>query len=223
MSKIKLFFSGWKTLSLCKKKTLRHHDNGVKSSHKRHMTCFNNNKQTNMSKKTKQVVPHTSETSVPEVPKVKKPRASKVEVPLTPAQQAAKEAMEKANADAKAELIANAQEQLAGADAKIAAAKETVKAAMAERKALRKALGIKGSFGGAKANTFTFVTDYPEGKGAPQARQILEIVKASSPNAVSRADVVATMKTTIVTKMDHSKLLSYYASRMVADGVMSVA
>lgn len=176
-----------------------------------------------MAKKTKQAVPTTPETPVTEVPKVKKAKTPKVIVPLTPAQQAAKDAMDKANADAKAELIANAQTQLAGADAKIAEAKEAVKLAVAERKALRKAVGIKGSFGGTKANTYTFVTDYPEGKGAPQARQILEIVKAGGSAGVSRADVVATMKTTIVTKMNHSKLLSFYGTRMVQDGVVAVA
>jgi hypothetical protein len=176
-----------------------------------------------MAKKTKQVAQTNPETPVVDVPKVKKAKTPKVVIPLTPAQQAAKEALEKANADAKAELIAKAQEQLAGADAKIAEAKALVKQAMAERKALRKAVGIKGSFGGTKANTYTFVKDYPEGKGAPQARQILEIIKASGSTGVSRADIVATMKTTIATKMDHSKLLSYYGSRMVADGVVAVA
>lgn len=159
-------------------------------------------------------------TNVVKLPKVKK---VKIEVPLTPAQQTAKEAMDKANADARAELLANSSEKIAAADQKIKDALAVVVAAKAERKALNKALGIKGVFGGKKASTLFYAGEYPEGKGAPQARAILQIVKAGGKNGVERSKVVETMKEAIKTNMDRSRLLSYYTSRMVTDGVITTA
>lgn len=179
-------------------------------------------------KKNKTVTSTTTPTAMPApgvvgvTPKVKKTKV-KVEIPLTPAQVTAKEAMDKANAEAQAELRANSAGKIAEADKKIADIIVKLTAAKAERKALNKALGIKGVFGGRKATKLTYVQDYPEGKGAPQARGILEIVKAAGKDGIAREDVVKTMEKAIKTNMDRSRLLSYYTSRMVADGVISAA
>lgn len=161
--------------------------------------------------------------------KAKKVTKPKVEVPQTPAQIAAKEALAKADADAHEELLKNSAGKIEAADKKIADAAAALKTAHAERKALNVALGIKGVFGGKKVSTLKYVKDYPmkgEGEkavqtGAPQARAILEIVKAGGVTGVTREVVVKTMETAINTKMDRSRLLSYYTSRMVADGVIS--
>lgn len=158
-------------------------------------------------------------TPAPAKAKVKK---TKVQVPLTEAQKAAQEALDKANAQAREELLANSKEKIEAADKKIADCEAALKQAKAERKAINVALGVKGVFGGKKTNKLTYVKDYPEGKGAPQARAILEIVKAGGKDGVAREKVVETMKTAIDTKMDRSRLLSYYASRMAADGVVTL-
>lgn len=154
-------------------------------------------------------------------PKAKRTKKPKVEIPLTEAQQKAKAALDKANEDARAEILANSAGKIAEADKKIEDILAKLKVAREERKALNKALGIKGVFGGKKVSKFTFVKDFPEGKGAPQARAILEIVKAAGPDGVDRATVVKTMESAIKTNMDRSRLLSYYTSRMVADGVFT--
>jgi hypothetical protein len=177
-----------------------------------------------MAKKTKEVSPVTAATAAtPATPATPKTKKVKVEVPLTPAQQAAKEAMDKANADARAELLANSAEKIAAANQKIKDAQAAVTAAKAELKALNKAVGVKGVFGGKKASTLTYKGEYPEGKGAPQARAILAIVKTGKAAGLAREAVVTAMKDAIKTNMDRSRLLSYYTSRMVADGVITIA
>ncbi len=179
-----------------------------------------------MAKKLKPTVPAenagetSTETAASAAPKVKKTKAPKVEVPLTPAQEAARKMLADADAAARQELIANSSEKIGAAEAKVAAAKAEVTKAVAELKALKKAVGIKGTFGGKKIDTFFYVKDFPEGKGAPQARQILEIIKAAGIDGINREKVVETMKTVINTKMDRSRLLSYYASRLVEAGVV---
>lgn len=172
-------------------------------------------------KQTKTAAPVSADnqpqTTAPAVAKVKK---TKVEVPLTPAQLEAKAALAKADADARLQLIEASKGKLEGAEKVVAEAKAAFDAAKAALKALRKTVGIKGTFGGKKIATFFYVQDFPEGKGAPQARAILEIVKAGGAKGVARDQVVETMKTAIDTKMDRSRLLSYYASRMVEAGVI---
>lgn len=151
-------------------------------------------------------------------PKVKK---TKVVVTLTPAQEAARQQLAEADAAAKAELIANASGKISAKEEEIVKAEAHAKTLREELKALKKAVGIKGTFGGGtKVKHLTYAQDYPEGKGAPQARQILEIVKAAGNAGVARGDVVKTMETVINTKMDRSRLLSYYCSRMIAEGVI---
>lgn len=181
-----------------------------------------------MSKKNKATTPPanavagTAEPGTPAAPAKAKVKKTKVQVPLTDAQKAAQEALDKANAQAREELLANSKEKIEKADAKIAACEEALKVARAERKAINVALGVKGTFGGKKCNKLTYVKDFPEGKGAPQAKAILEIVKAGGKDGVAREKVVETMKTAINTKMDRSRLLSYYASRMADAGVVKL-
>lgn len=180
-----------------------------------------------MSKKTKvnKAETQTGETQTGETPVVKKAKVKKVkvQVPLTAAQQAAQDALEKANKAAREEMVANSKEKIAAAEEKIAQCEQALKMAKAERKAINTALGIKGVFGGKRTSKLTFVQAYPEDKGAPQARAILEIVKAGGPEGVAREKVVETMKTAIDTKMDRSRLLSFYATRMAADGVVALS
>ena len=153
-------------------------------------------------------------------PKVKRTKKVKVEIPLTPAQVAAKAQLDAANRAAHEELIAQSGEKLVEYEANVTAAKEALAKAVAELKAMKKVIGIKGTFGGQKITTFFYLQDFPEGKGAPQARQILEIIKAAGNEGVARNKVVETMKAVINTKMDRSRLLSYYASRLVEAGVI---
>lgn len=161
-----------------------------------------------------------TETPAPvTAPKVKR---TKVQIPLTPAQEAARLALAQADEAAKAELIANSSGKITEKEAELATAEAQVRTLREELKTLKKAVGIKGVFGGGKKVThLTFAQDFPEGKGAPQARQILEIVKAAGTAGVARKDVVKTMETVINTKMDRSRLLSYYCSRMIAEGVIT--
>lgn len=188
-----------------------------------------------MAKKTKNAVPAatagetTTENNTPEAanaeqlavtPKVKRTKKVKVEIPLTPAQLAAKAQLDAANKAAHEELVAQSSEKLAEYEAKVVAAREGVAKALAEFRAMKKAVGIKGTFGGTKVTTFFYLADFPEGKGAPQARQILEIIKAAGTEGIVRDKVVETMKSVINTKMDRSRLLSYYASRLVEAGVV---
>ena len=163
---------------------------------------------------------NTTETAAPDAPKAPRVKKPKVEVPKTEAQLAAEKALADANEAARKELIANSEGKLKAADEKIAQAVKMLAEAKAEKRAIQKALNIKGTFGGKKFNKYVFVQDFPEGKGAPQARQILEIVKAGGADGVDRDKIVETMKAVINTKMDRSRLLSYYASRMVDAGVM---
>lgn len=178
-------------------------------------------KNTEKNVKTAQTTTATPEPATPA--KVKKPKAPKVEIPLTEAQKAAKEALEKANKEAKEELQKNAKEKIEIADKAIEEAKSALKKAQLERKALNKALGIKGQFGGKKVNTLVYVKDFPENKGAPQARAILEIIKAGGKDGISREKVVETMKTAITTSMDRSRLLSFYTSKLIEAGTVAVS
>lgn len=166
------------------------------------------------------VVADKAEPGTPKPAKVKK---TKVVVPLTEAQLKAQEALDKANAAAREELLANSQEKITAKEKEIAEIEAKLKTAKGELKAIKVAIGIKGTFGGKKANTLIYAKDYPDKKGAPQARAILEIVKAGGKTGVAREKVVETMKTAITTTMDRSRLLSYYTSRMVADGVITVS
>ena len=167
--------------------------------------------------------PTAGTAATPTPAKVKKTKAPVV---LTDAQKAAQAALEAANAAARQELIAKSGDALKAADQEIAEAKNAVKLAIAKKKEITKALGIKGTFGGSKVNKLVFVKDFPaegKGKGAPQARQILEIVKTGGAEGVAREKVVELMKTTITTNMDRSRLLSFYTSRMVEAGVITTA
>ena len=155
---------------------------------------------------------------------VKKTKAVKIELPKTEAQIAAQKILDEANAAAQAQLVRDSAGKIDDATQKVVEAKNAVKVAAAELKALKKAVGIKGVFGGGKKiTTLTYATDYPEGKGAPQARAILEIIKAGGAAGVTREVVVKTMETAIQTNMDRSRLLSYYCSKMIADGVITGA
>lgn len=154
--------------------------------------------------------------------KTTKTKTQKVVVPLTEAQKKAQAALEAANAEARQALVAQSADKIKDADLKIKNAEEVLKKAKAEKTALLKSIGVKGG-AAKKVNRITYVKDFPADKGAPQAKQILEIVKAGGKDGVPRDKVVETMKTVIKTDMDRSRLLSFYTSKMVAAGVISVA
>ena len=162
-------------------------------------------------------------------PVVQKIKRTKQVIPLTPAQEAARAALAQADQQAREDLLKNSEGRIAELEDVIKKAQLAEAEAKVQLKLIRKAAGIVIKGNGTprvafkSSSVLIFVQDFPAGKGAPQARQILEIVKAGGTTGMKREKIVETMKTVINTKMDRSRLLSYYTSRMIQAGVIRMS
>lgn len=166
-------------------------------------------------------------TNVVALPKIKPTKSAKVvpvAVPPTAAQIAAKEALAKADAEAQAELAEKSKGLLEPAQAAVTVAQEVLDKAKAELRAIQQAAGIvpvkapraeRSTHG--NATKFTFAKDLKDGLGGQQ-KQILEIIKANGADGISREELVKKMVDVIVTKMDHSRLLSFYTKPLSENG-----
>lgn len=154
------------------------------------------------------------------------PKPTKVAVAKTPAQIAAEEALAKANQEAQEVLRKQAEPLLKPAEDRVNAALKELGEARIELVKVQQAAGIeptklaKGT--GTRVpkvtvNRLTYVAPLKEGLGGQQA-QILELIKAAGDTGIDREKLVKQMKEVIVTKMDHSRLLSFYQKPLIENG-----
>ncbi len=59
-------------------------------------------------------------------------------------------------------------------------------------------------------------------KGAPQAKKIIEILKAAGKKGMTRAELVKAMEGQVVTRQPQSRILGYYQKDLVAQGAMTM-
>lgn len=72
----------------------------------------------------------------------------------------------------------------------------------------------------AQGDRFTFVADLA--KGAPQAKGIVNILKAAGPKGMTRTELTAAMKGVITTKQPEGRILSYYQKDLMAAGAITI-
>lgn len=72
----------------------------------------------------------------------------------------------------------------------------------------------------AQGDRFTFVADLA--KGAPQAKGIVNILKAAGPKGMTRTELTAAMKGVITTRQPEGRILSYYQKDLMASGAITI-
>lgn len=72
----------------------------------------------------------------------------------------------------------------------------------------------------AQGDRFTFVADLA--KGAPQAKGIVNILKAAGPKGMTRTELTAAMKGVITTRQPEGRILSYYQKDLMAAGAITI-
>jgi hypothetical protein len=75
----------------------------------------------------------------------------------------------------------------------------------------------------AEKDVFVFVKD-PEKKVAPQAQNIINLVKAAGKAGLSRADLVKQMKGVVQTRQPEGRILTYYQKLLTTEtGALTLA
>lgn len=72
----------------------------------------------------------------------------------------------------------------------------------------------------AQGDRFTFVADLA--KGAPQAKGIVNILKAAGPKGMTRTELTAAMKGVITTRQPEGRILSYYQKDLMEAGAITI-
>lgn len=72
----------------------------------------------------------------------------------------------------------------------------------------------------AKGDVFKYVKDAD--KGAPQLKAIVNILKAVGPDGLKRSELTEKMVGVVVTRQPQGRILSYYQSKMVDSGYITV-